>query len=150
MMITTAYTISVTLMILAPIVAAVLLRRRVQAPWFLFLVGAATFIGSQVVHLPLNDWLADIGLLPGNNTLEASGISLLQTCIILGLTAGLCEELGLDMVRAGTVGCHPRYVQMIRELVVERMDPSAARLALGDHAAPADLCSSDCCPRPSA
>ncbi len=93
MMITTAYTLSVTLMILAPIVAAALLRRRVQAPWFLFLIGAATFIGSQVVHLPLNDWLADIGLLPGNNTLEASGISLLQTCIILGLTAGLCEEL---------------------------------------------------------
>ena len=92
-MITTAYTLSVMLMILAPVTAAVLLRRRMQAPWFLFLVGAATFIGSQVVHLPLNDWLTDIGLLPGNNTLEDAGISLLQTCIILGLTAGLCEEL---------------------------------------------------------
>ncbi len=64
--------------------------------------------------------------------------------------AGLCKDLGLDMVRAGTVGCHPRFVQMIRELVVERMDPSAPRLALGDHETPADLCSSDCCPRPSA
>lgn len=90
---TLAYTLSVTLMLLVPVVAAVLLRRRAQAPWFLFLVGAATFIGSQIVHLPLNDWLADLGLLPGNEILDVSGISLLQTCIILGLSAGLCEEL---------------------------------------------------------
>ena len=43
----------------------------------------------------------------------------------------LCEELGINMVRAATVGNHPRLVRMIRELVVERIDPSAPRLALG-------------------
>ena len=64
--------------------------------------------------------------------------------------AALCEELGLDMVRAGTVGCHPRFVQMIRELVAERLDPAAPRLVLGNHPAPPDVCKPDCCPPPRA
>ncbi len=62
--------------------------------------------------------------------------------------AALCEELGLGMARASTVGCHPRFVQMIRELVVERLDPTAPRLAVGLHPAAADACAPDCCPRP--
>ncbi|MDZ7619958.1 MAG: ferrochelatase [Patescibacteria group bacterium] len=62
--------------------------------------------------------------------------------------AGLCEELGLDMVRAGTVGCHPRFVQMIRQLVTERIEPLTPRLALGNLGTPPDACSPDCCPRP--
>ena len=33
----------------------------------------------------------------------------------------LCEELGLNMVRARTVGTHPRFVSMLRELIAERM-----------------------------
>ena len=43
----------------------------------------------------------------------------------------LCEELGINMVRAAVVGSHPRFVRMIRELIEERIDPSAPRLALG-------------------
>lgn len=92
-MLTFAYTLSVALMILLPVAAAVLLRRRFKAPWFLFLVGAATFATSQAVHLPLNGWLADIGLLPAHSQLEAPGMPLLRSVAILGLTAGLCEEL---------------------------------------------------------
>ncbi len=89
-MIIFAYSISVLLMVVTPVALAVLLRRRFTAPWFLFLVGSATFIGSQIVHIPLNEWLADIGLLP-----EAgfTGLPLWRTVIILGLSAGLCEEL---------------------------------------------------------
>ena len=34
--------------------------------------------------------------------------------------ADICRELGLNMVRAATVGTHPRFVQMIRELIVEK------------------------------
>ena len=33
----------------------------------------------------------------------------------------LCDELGLHMVRAETVGADPRFAAMIRELVLERM-----------------------------
>ena len=33
----------------------------------------------------------------------------------------VCEELGLLMVRAGTVGTHPRFISMLRELIAERL-----------------------------
>ncbi len=59
---------------------------------------------------------------------------------------GLCEELGIDMVRAAPVGTHRRFVQMIRELVVERIDPGAARLALGQFGPSPDECPQECCP----
>ena len=62
--------------------------------------------------------------------------------------AELCAELGLQMVRAGTVGTHPRFVQMIRELICERMDDNAERLALGVLGARPDVCPADCCPSP--
>jgi protoporphyrin/coproporphyrin ferrochelatase len=58
---------------------------------------------------------------------------------------GVCEELGLNMVRAKTVDCHPRFVSMIRELVVERIDPGAARLAIGSMAPGPDCCPPECC-----
>lgn len=48
------------------------------------------------------------------------------------------EALGLKMVRAATVGTHPRFVAMIRELIGERV----AGLAC------ADPCRQDCCPAP--
>jgi ABC-2 type transport system permease protein len=86
-----AYSISVLLMIFTPVILAVLLRRRFATPWFLFLAGSATFIGSQIVHIPLNEWLADVGLLPATGIL--TGPPLWRTALILGLTAGLCEEL---------------------------------------------------------
>jgi ferrochelatase len=59
--------------------------------------------------------------------------------------AAVCQELGLEMVRAGTVGTHARFVQMIRELVVERMSEEPARLALGSLGPCPDVCPSDCC-----
>jgi ferrochelatase len=60
---------------------------------------------------------------------------------------GVCEELGWNMIRAGAVGCHPRFVQMIRELIAERLDPAAPRLALGSDGPLPDECPPDCCPR---
>jgi len=50
----------------------------------------------------------------------------------------LCDRLGLNMVRAETVGADPRFAAMIRELVLERM---------GDPAR--DMCAEDCCPAPA-
>ena len=61
----------------------------------------------------------------------------------------LCDELGLLVVRAETVGTHPRFIRMIRELVDERMDETQPRLVLGSLSARADLCPADCCPMPS-
>lgn len=62
--------------------------------------------------------------------------------------AQLCEELKLPMVRAGTVGAHPRFVAMIRELIVERMTEQPVRIALGNLGANHDVCPADCCPAP--
>jgi protoporphyrin/coproporphyrin ferrochelatase len=58
---------------------------------------------------------------------------------------GTAKSLGLNMVRAKTVGTHPRFVQMIRELIYERTtgDP---RLTLGDMPTSSDICPPDCCP----
>ncbi len=56
-----------------------------------------------------------------------------------------CARLGINMVRAATVGTHPRFVRMIRELIGERLDPTAARLAIGDLDPRPHVCPEDCC-----
>jgi ferrochelatase len=58
----------------------------------------------------------------------------------------LCEGLGIRMVRAATVGVHPKFVSMIRDLILERTE-GAPRLALGNHGPSHDDCPADCCPR---
>lgn len=55
------------------------------------------------------------------------------------------EEIGIHMVRAGTVGAHPDYVRMVRELIVERMSKAPERPALGALGPSHDFCPSDCC-----
>ena len=60
----------------------------------------------------------------------------------------LCEELNLEMTRVATVGAHPRFVEMIGQLVRERCTPSADRLALGSLPAAPHACPEDCCPYP--
>ena len=60
----------------------------------------------------------------------------------------LCDSLGLPMTRAKTVGVHPKFVAMIRELVLERMNPESVRRALGSLGPRTDTCAEDCCPAP--
>ncbi|MEP6717989.1 MAG: ferrochelatase [bacterium] len=57
----------------------------------------------------------------------------------------LCNGLGLRMVRAATAGMHPSFIKMIRELIMERIDPQAPRRFVGTHGARADLCLTACC-----
>lgn len=54
--------------------------------------------------------------------------------------------LGLNMVRAATVGADPRFVRMIRELVEERETAAQPRTAIGRYPAYHDVCPRDCCP----
>jgi ferrochelatase len=56
-----------------------------------------------------------------------------------------CQRLGLNMVRAATVGTHPRFVRMIRELVVERISNVPQRESLGRLGPSHDVCPDDCC-----
>jgi protoporphyrin/coproporphyrin ferrochelatase len=47
----------------------------------------------------------------------------------------IAEERGVNMLRAGTVGVHPKFLRMIRELI---NDPRSH-----------DVCRADCCPAPA-
>jgi protoporphyrin/coproporphyrin ferrochelatase len=60
----------------------------------------------------------------------------------------LCDSLGLAMMRAGTVGVHPKFVGMIRELILERMNPGSERRAVGSLGPREDICPADCCSAP--
>jgi ferrochelatase len=56
-----------------------------------------------------------------------------------------CDELGIAMHRAATVGTHPRFIEMIRLLVEERLTDKPTRLALGTLGPSHDVCPEDCC-----
>jgi ferrochelatase len=58
------------------------------------------------------------------------------------------DELGLRMVRAATVGTHPRFVSMLGELIAERITGGVNPRAIGRYGASHDVCTADCCPAP--
>lgn len=58
----------------------------------------------------------------------------------------LCAELDLPMTRAATPGTHPLFVQMLGELIQERIDPSTPKRAVGSRPPNHDVCPADCCP----
>jgi ferrochelatase len=53
--------------------------------------------------------------------------------------AELCRELGVNLTRASTVGVHPAFIAMLREMIVERLDGRA----------PGDECRPECCVPPA-
>ena len=57
----------------------------------------------------------------------------------------ISRQLGLNMVRAATVGTHPRFVRMTVELVQERLSENPVRPALGNLGPSHDVCPLDCC-----
>ena len=61
----------------------------------------------------------------------------------------LCRELGVEMVRAATVGTDPVFIGMVRDLIAERDGMLQDRLAIGRLPASHDVCPLDCCPAPA-
>src|SRR5258705_1509290 len=57
----------------------------------------------------------------------------------------LCRELGLNMIRAATAGTHPAFIEMIRELILERINPETPRRALGTKGPRESQCQPGCC-----
>ena len=57
-------------------------------------------------------------------------------------------ELNLPFVRSATVGTEPRFVAMVRDLVLERMGEREPR-ACGDLGAAHDVCPAGCCRMPA-
>jgi ferrochelatase len=56
----------------------------------------------------------------------------------------IAQELGINLVRAGTAGTQPEFVQMIRELILERTENLPPR-ALGNNGPGHDVCPADAC-----
>jgi len=85
------YALNALLMIGMPIALGVWLARKTRAPWSLFGIGAVTFIGSQVVHIPLNAGLTALfkAVWPAA---QPQPWHIPFNAVVLGLTAGLCEE----------------------------------------------------------
>jgi hypothetical protein len=50
------------------------------------------------------------------------------------------------MIRTPSASHHAGYVEMVRDLIVERMEGSA-RATVGGSLALPDVCAPDCCPR---
>ena len=59
----------------------------------------------------------------------------------------VAANLNINIVRAATAGAHPRFVEMIRELIVERVDATLP-IAIGALPPPPTFCAPDCCPAP--
>ncbi len=56
------------------------------------------------------------------------------------------DTVGLNLIRAGTVGTHPAFVGMICDLLRERSESDSERIALGRHGPSHDICPANCCP----
>jgi len=70
----------------------VFLTRKYNLGWRLYWIGGALFIVSQILHIPFNiflDRMFDRGLLP----LPPEQYQLLFSAVVLGLSAGLFEEI---------------------------------------------------------
>jgi uncharacterized membrane protein YhfC len=80
-------------MIAMPLAVGAYLVRRFKTGWGLFLVGCATFIGSQILHIPFNNYVLNPVLEQlGFNGQAAPGLALAAAAILLGLSAGVFEE----------------------------------------------------------
>ncbi|MEM7336649.1 MAG: YhfC family glutamic-type intramembrane protease [Chloroflexota bacterium] len=84
------YTLFTFFMIVWPVGLAIFFKRRVTTPWWLFVVGIVTFVGSQVYHIPLNSWLEQVGLIQEFN-IDAPNFW--RTALVLGASAGLSETI---------------------------------------------------------
>ncbi len=79
------------LMMALPIVLGIFLVSKFHLSWKLWLIGGATFIISQIVHLPFNS----VALNPLLKSIQQSlpgAPGLLVTYVMLGLSAGVFEE----------------------------------------------------------
>jgi len=90
-MLTAAYLLSVSGMIILPFVLAFYLTRKFKLSWKLVLAGALTFIASQILHIPV---VYGLTALFNNGTLPAipEAWTTIFNAIVLGLLAGIFEE----------------------------------------------------------
>jgi uncharacterized membrane protein YhfC len=80
-----------------PVALGWFLWKKMGTPWTLFLIGGVTWVASQVVHMPLNAGLTALFLQTWMPKPPAEWKDAFNS-IVLGLTAGVCEETARYLV----------------------------------------------------
>ncbi len=90
-MLAAAFLLQCVIVIAAPLLLAIQLRKRWTLSWWLFTAGALTFAGSQAAHLPLNHFVLPRVMVLSTHL--SSGTRVAYHALLLGLSAGVCEEV---------------------------------------------------------
>jgi ferrochelatase len=106
-----------------------------QQPWL------EPDVCARIKELNETEQLADLVVLPVGFISDH-----LEVLFDIDIEArALCDELDINMHRAATVGTHSKFIEMIRLLIEERLDPNKPRLSLGSMGPNHDECPVDCC-----
>jgi uncharacterized membrane protein YhfC len=84
--------LNAALMIGLPLGLGIYLARSFRHGWRFILIGAATFLGSQVLHIPFNAWILSPMLSRLGIVQPWTGWQLGVAAVALGLSAGIFEE----------------------------------------------------------
>ena len=79
------------LMLVLPILLGIILTHKFRISWRIWLIGASTFIISQIFHLPFNRYILDPILVNIQQTLPEV-YALILISLLLGLSVGIFEE----------------------------------------------------------
>ncbi len=96
-MLTVAHLLNGLLMIAVPLALGVFLARRSRLSWGLFGVGAATFVASQLFHIPFNN-LVLTPFVTERGMFAAGGLAFIAAALLYGLSAGVFEEVARFIV----------------------------------------------------
>ncbi len=96
-MLTAVHLLNGLLMIALPLVLGVMLARRWRLSWGLFGAGAATFIASQLLHIPFNHLLLT-PFVTERGMFAAGGMAFMEAALLYGFSAGVFEEVARFVV----------------------------------------------------
>jgi len=96
-MLAAAHLLNGLLMIALPLVLGVVLARRWRLGWGLFGAGAATFVASQLLHIPFN-YLVLTPFVTERGMFAAGGLAFIIAALLFGLSAGVFEEVARFVV----------------------------------------------------
>lgn len=116
-MLAVAHLFNGLLMIAIPLALGVVLARRGRLSWSLFGAGAATFVASQLLHIPFNN-LVLTPFVTEQEMFAAGEFAFMAGALLYGLSAGVFEEVA-------------RYVVMRRWAQEARRFPKALMFGAG-------------------
>jgi uncharacterized membrane protein YhfC len=86
------------LMIALPLALGVFIARRWRVGWRLYVIGAVTFVGAQVLHIPFNADVLSTAIERISLVLPHERTPLWLLALLYGLSAGLFEEVARYLV----------------------------------------------------